>query len=172
MLKQTFIGMITWQDIKMRTASILLASALLCISSTQAHAETGSRLPMNQVYRGTIHLPDFNGRDSQYARFKTKITNEMKTGPNFAGHYAIVTVGCGTSCNFSFVGDVATGQVFSFPYGGEEYYMLQLRYGVKDNSVSVKWVKTKYVILHNLNSQIKVGFFPPKQNFDLVFVFV
>lgn len=124
----------------MKTISILLASALLCILAIPAYADTVSKLPMNQVYQGPIHLPDFNGRDSEYAHFRTRITNEMKTGPNFAGHYAIVTVGCGTSCNFSFVGDVATGKVYGFPYGGEEYYMLQLRYGVKDNFISVRWV--------------------------------
>ena len=48
--------MIPWQGIKIRTASILFASALLCLSATQAQAETGSALPMNQVYRGAIHL--------------------------------------------------------------------------------------------------------------------
>lgn len=105
-----------------------------------AFANNQPNLSMDRVYQGPIHLPDFTGRDSAYARFKTKITEEMKTGPNFAGHYAIITIGCGTSCNFSFVGDVATGQVYGFPYGGEVYYMLQMQYGVKSKYVSVKWV--------------------------------
>ena len=96
---------------------------------------------MDRVYQGPIHLPDFSGRDLAYSTYRTRITNEMKTGPNFAGHFAIVEIGCGTSCRFAFVGDVATGQVFSFPYGGENYYFLQLQYNVKSNYVSTRWIE-------------------------------
>lgn len=97
--------------------------------------------PMDRVYQGPIRLPDFAGRDRDYATYRTRITNEMRSGPNFAGHYAIVEIGCGTSCRFAFVGDVATGQVFGFPYGGENYYSLQLNYSVKSNDVFMKWIE-------------------------------
>jgi hypothetical protein len=99
-----------------------------------------NNLPMDRVYQGQIRLPDFSGRDRAYSNYRTRITNEMRTGPNFAGHYAIVEIGCGTGCRFAFVGDVATGQVFDFPYGGEDYYLLDLKYDVKSKYVSAKWI--------------------------------
>lgn len=105
-----------------------------------APAVAADAVPMDRVYQGSIRLPDFSGRDRAYANYRTRITNEMRSGPNFAGHYAIVEIGCGTSCRFAFVGDVATGQVFGFPYGGENYYSLQLNYSVKSNYVSMKWI--------------------------------
>ena len=101
-------------------------------------------LSMNRVYQGPIQLPDFRGRDREFANFRTRIVNEMKTGPNFAGHYAVVEIGCGTSCRFVYVADVATGKVFAFPYGGEEYYMLDLSYGVKSDTVTAKWYSNDY----------------------------
>ncbi|ENU0751979.1 hypothetical protein [Klebsiella michiganensis] len=116
--------------------------ALLSMISTVVFSETRNNLPMDRVYQGPIHLPDFTGRDRAYLTYRTKISNEMRTGPNFAGHYAIVEIGCGTSCRFAFVGDVATGQVFGFPYGGESYYLLQLQYGVKSNYVSTRWIES------------------------------
>lgn len=92
------------------------------------------------VYRGAVQYPDFAGRDKAYAQFRTRITKEMRTGPNFAGRYAIVEIGCGTSCQFAIVADVSTGRLYSFPYGGEAYYMLGLTYRVKSNFLTAKWV--------------------------------
>lgn len=121
--------------------SFCLITALgFCASGAHAQASTNN-LPMDRVYQGRIQLPDFVGRDKGFANFRTRISNEMRTGPNFAGHYAIVEIGCGTGCRFAFVGDVATGKMYQFPYGGEENYMLDLKYGVKSNSVSARWVK-------------------------------
>lgn len=120
---------------------LTISVALLSLISTVAFSQAINDLPMDRVYQGPIQLPDFTGRDRAYLTYRTKITNEMKTGPNFAGHYAIIEIGCGTSCRFAFIGDVVTGQVFSVPYSGENYYMLQLQYGVKSNYVSAHWVE-------------------------------
>jgi hypothetical protein len=35
-----------------------------------------------------------------------------KGPPNFAGHYRIVDIGCGSDCTFIFVVDVITGRVY------------------------------------------------------------
>jgi hypothetical protein len=43
----------------------------------------------------------------------------MRSGVNFAGHYAILNWGCGTQCIAYVIADVATGRVFDFPLGGE-----------------------------------------------------
>lgn len=102
--------------------------------------QTKQKPPMNRVYQGNISLPDFKGRDSKFSTYRTRITDEMKTGPNFAGHYAIIVIGCGTSCRFAFLGDVASGQMHQFPYGGEENYDMDLRFDVKSNEVAVRWI--------------------------------
>jgi hypothetical protein len=46
--------------------------------------------------------------------FRTRLREGARTGPNFAGHYTIVTWGCGTSCTNTAIVDALTGQVF-FP---------------------------------------------------------
>jgi hypothetical protein len=48
------------------------------------------------------------------SKFRTVLTEGAKQGVNFAGHYTIVTWGCGTSCQVLAVIDRQTGQVY-FP---------------------------------------------------------
>jgi hypothetical protein len=63
----------------------------------------------------------------------------MKGGPNFAGELALVEIGCGTSCRFVGVANVRTGQLGSFPLGGEDNYALNLKYEVSSNLVIAHW---------------------------------
>ena len=102
------------------------------------------------VYRGVVRLPNFTGRDKPYANYRTRIIEEMKSGPNFAGHYAIVQIGCGTSCRFAIVGDVATGRLYDFPYGGEDYYGLDLSFGVKSNYLTAKWLDGEKCVVEDM----------------------
>ena len=39
--------------------------------------------------------------------------------------------------------DVVTGKMYDFPFGGEQFYTLDLKYGVKSSLVSAKWVDTE-----------------------------
>jgi hypothetical protein len=91
-------------------------------------------------YRGPVQLPDFRGRDREHANFRTRILAGAKGGPNFAGHFAMVEIGCGSSCRFVPVVDVQTGRVITFPLGGEDYYSLDLKYRVDSKLVSAHWV--------------------------------
>ena len=93
-----------------------------------------------QVYQGKTFYPDFIGRDKDYASYRTKIITEMKSGPNFAGRYAIVVIGCGTGCKWVTSADVSTGRLYDFPYGGEDYQQLDLSYSVKSNDITAKWI--------------------------------
>lgn len=117
--------------------AVLVATAFGCVATT---LPTGANAQETQVYRGAPRLPDFQGADRRFGTYRTRISNEMRTGPNFAWRYAVVEIGCGTSCRFVFVGDVSTGRVYDFPYGGEEFYMLNLRYNVKENYVTARWI--------------------------------
>ncbi len=93
-----------------------------------------------QVYRGEIVYPDFKGREKDYAFYRTKITTEMKSGPNFAGRYAVVVIGCGTECTWVTLADVSTGELFGFPYGGEADRRLDLSYSVKSRDINARWI--------------------------------
>lgn len=115
------------------TASILPKTART--SSKFADYPTDSYMTASEK----IKMPDFSGRDSGAKQFKTRIRDGLKSGPNIAGHYALMEIGCGTDCRFAFIADARTGQVFNFPYGGEEYYEMNLLYNVDSKLVKATW---------------------------------
>lgn len=117
-----------------------LVALLVSLSASGMAQSPGGGLPMDRVFQGQVRLPDFAGRDRKYANFHTRIRAGMSTGPDFAGHYAVVQIGCGTECTFAFVGDVATGQVYDFPYGGEQYRQMQIIRSAKSNDLKVVWI--------------------------------
>jgi len=45
--------------------------------------------------------------------FRTRIMEGAKEAPNFAGHYTVFTVGCGSNCGTLYIVDARTGGVFS-----------------------------------------------------------
>lgn len=92
-----------------------------------------------QAYRGMTKLPDFNGNAREYRSYRTRITNGMKEGPNFAGEFSIIEIGCGSSCRIAYVGNNRTGDLFPFPGGGEDYYMLTLLYSVDSSVLRAQW---------------------------------
>ena len=58
---------------------------------------------------------DFENSIEQAWMFRTTLRNAAPEGPNFAGHWTIVTVGCGTSCQISFIIDTLSGRVYDAP---------------------------------------------------------
>lgn len=92
-----------------------------------------------EPHRGKIGLPDFRGRDRSSAMYRTRITEGAKGGPNFAGHLALVEIGCGSGCRFVPVIDVRDGRVLRFPLGGDENPSLDLKYRVNSRLVAARW---------------------------------
>jgi hypothetical protein len=86
-----------------------------------------------------ISFPDFLGRDKEAYSYRTRIRVGLQAGPNFSGRYSVIEIGCGTSCLFAFVADAKTGEVFSFPYGGEEQLEMQLEYKIESRLLKVTW---------------------------------
>lgn len=78
------------------------------------------------AYTGTPVYPDFLGAQRKYSNFRTRIRGSLRDGVNFAGHYVIVTFGCGTQCVTGYITDIETGQVYDMPLGGESYPELNI----------------------------------------------
>jgi hypothetical protein len=118
------------------SAGVAIATLLTVLATLVTRPASAQQI---QLYRGPVKLPDFNGRDKAFAMYKTRIINEMRTGPNFAGTLAMIEIGCGAGCRFVYAADVSSGRVYLFPYGGEDFYMMDLRYGIKSRQVEARW---------------------------------
>jgi hypothetical protein len=94
-------------------------------------------------YRGPVSLPDFRGRDRQHATYRTRILVGAKAGPNFAGHLALVPIGCGAGCVFVPVVDVQTGRVFDSPLGGEDQLSLDMRYQLDSRLITARYISNE-----------------------------
>lgn len=44
-------------------------------------------------------------------QFRTRLRKGLKNGPNFNGHYAVITHGCGVSCQVNWIIDTTTGKI-------------------------------------------------------------
>ena len=64
-----------------------------------------------QIYRGKPAVPVL--RTLTDREYRTRIREGARAGPNFAGHYTVVAIGCGTECASFIIVDVANGRVFS-----------------------------------------------------------
>ena len=63
-----------------------------------------------RIFRGTPATPHL---DTPRAReYRTRIRDGASGGPNFAGHYTVVSWGCGTSCAVYVIVDAITGRVY------------------------------------------------------------
>ena len=91
------------------------------------------------VHDGKLVFPDFDARDKWARKFRTRLRSGVENGTNFAGHYALIEIGCGTSCRHAYVTDLISGKVFNFPYGGEEHYEMNLVYYPWSSLVHVQW---------------------------------
>ena len=66
--------------------------------------------PAKEDFKGKPAAPKFVTQDTRM--FRTAIKEGAKAGPDFAGHYTVVVVGCGTSCGRVFIVDAKSGKVF------------------------------------------------------------
>ncbi len=68
--------------------------------------------PVREVYRGPVAPVRLDSRRARM--FRSRLREDSRSGPNFAGHYAVVVWGCGTGCAQMGVVDSKTGRVY-FP---------------------------------------------------------
>lgn len=65
---------------------------------------------------GPFVSPNFKGTTERYNKYRTAIKLAVNAGPNFAGHFTIVEIGCGTSCTIPFIVDLSNGEISEFPH--------------------------------------------------------
>ena len=104
------------------------AAALLLLFAFAAHAPGASAqsrksrpqrpaprfedYPAREVYKGPVAPVRLDSRRARM--FRTRLSEDSRGGPNFAGRYTVVIWGCGTGCAQMGVVDAATGRVY-FP---------------------------------------------------------
>ena len=71
--------------------------------------------PVREVYRGPVAPVRLDSRRARM--FRTRLREDSRSGPNFAGRYAVVVWGCGTGCAQMGVVDSKTGRVYFPPVG-------------------------------------------------------
>lgn len=91
---------------------IVLAAGLLSVAQ-ESGAPRLEEYPA-EVWRGTV--APLNLRSHPLARmYRTSTREQMRDeGVNFAGHYALVAMGCGTGCSITGIVDARNGQAY-FP---------------------------------------------------------
>jgi hypothetical protein len=68
--------------------------------------------PARKIYKGPVAPVRLDSRRARM--FRTRLREDSRGGPNFAGHYTVVVWGCGTGCAQMGVVDSKTGRVY-FP---------------------------------------------------------
>lgn len=69
-----------------------------------------------RIATGPFVAPHFNETTDRYNKYRKAINSGTASGPNFAGHFTVVEVGCGTSCTIPFIVDLSNGKISGFPH--------------------------------------------------------
>ncbi|AFL53328.1 hypothetical protein ABIE78_000779 [Sinorhizobium fredii] len=124
-------------------APIIWGAAQSGSATTESKADADvfrpDQFPITDIFTGKTKLPDFKGRDKAFNNFRTRIRNGMQEGPNFAGEYSVIQIGCGAGCSFVIVGNNRTGQPLDFPRGGEDNMYLTLKYQLTSKLMIAQW---------------------------------
>jgi hypothetical protein len=125
--------------VKIVSAFQLAASLVLVLAQPlQAQVVEFKTYPV-PLYTGPRAAPDFSGSAARFKMFQTAIAEGFLANPIAAGHYTIITVGCGTGCTFNWLGDLRSGRIFEFPIGGEHYQGLRISTSTKDRQITASW---------------------------------
>lgn len=108
--------------------------------SSKADFPRPAQYAATERFAGRTKLPDFRGRDRKFNSYRTRIRDGMRAGPNFAGHFSVIQIGCGTGCSFAIVGDNNSGRPAGFPRGGEENMYMQLQFSTGSRLLAAQWL--------------------------------
>lgn len=110
---------------------------LLLLSALPASAERKfSDYPAINLLQSKAVHPNYAFEARMY---RTRIKRGVENGPNAGGHYAIIPIGCGSSCTVVEMVDLRNGALLNFPVGGEEFYQLALRFRLDSRLIIADW---------------------------------
>jgi hypothetical protein len=97
---------------KRKTALVLMA---LAATLAVAQQSGGDQTPSFSAFK----VPEYKKKPAPAKiltrfdrQFRAAIREGARKGPNFAGHFTIVSWGCGTGCNSFVIVDAASGQIY------------------------------------------------------------
>lgn len=67
--------------------------------------------PVARIYKGVPARVDLSSNPIA-SGYRTRLREGARKGPNFAGHYTVVTWGCGSNCEVNAVVDARTGRAY------------------------------------------------------------
>ena len=114
----------------------------------------------NEIYKETHAVLDFSsdptGSYIREDRRKEATQNIAKIGPNFAGHYYIISDGCGTSCSTFWAADLTTGKLYALlgTSGPAPSFRLNSRLMIYGPETSRGSTATNYYVFDN--NQLKL----------------
>jgi hypothetical protein len=123
----------------MKKLLVAIAAGLVWAPLASAVSLNFADYPVDRVYKGDVVLPQFKGRDKDWRDFRTRITDGMAGGAEYAGEINVIQIGCGTSCTFITLGNVKTGRLYDFPRGGEDNTYLQVKTKPTSKLLAAQW---------------------------------
>jgi hypothetical protein len=94
---------------------VILGLLLVLGTMAQGTPQCFEEYPAEQTSQGVPAAPNLTSH-AMARRYRTVLRKAAKEGPDFAGHYMLVRIGCGTSCVQIAVLDAVDGTVY-FPRG-------------------------------------------------------
>jgi hypothetical protein len=67
--------------------------------------------PVSRKYKGVSAAVDLRSNPRAWS-YRTRLRQGTRKGPNFAGHYTVVSWGCGSNCESNAIVDALTGRVY------------------------------------------------------------
>lgn len=123
----------------MKKLIIFASLALVPFTASASDDFNFADYPIDKVYTGKPHAPQFVGDNEGLSSFKTRIKDAMAAGSGFAGEYSVAQFGCGTGCTSVVVANNRTGELYPFPRGGEFNQALTLAFTAKSNLMVARW---------------------------------
>lgn len=142
------------------TEGILASVSIVKLSDSAPRFED---YPVAEIYTGDIAPVNLNSHPDAMT-FKTRLREGVDYyGVNFAGHYTVIEIGCGTSCQAIWLIDAINGNVYRAPFISElgisirkDSKLLTENPSESINSflegtgyTSVDWLKTRYYVWEN-----------------------
>ena len=79
-----------------------------------------SSYPTETYLTGKIKYPYLKERSLGLGLQVEHVREEFKKGPNFAGRYSVITIGCGSECVDVVMYDLSSGARINFPFSQED----------------------------------------------------